>query len=169
MIANGIFMSERIYLMPVWAGCENYQIQALQSIQNNVATSVTKKDRFTSTKTLMKECGWLTVKQLMAYHSIVQLHKTNQSQKPAYLYKRISSELDHLARRTYYNYKTRQQARGELRLLPELEAKLDVSKKSWCWKASSDYFNLPVNIKRAAKIKTFKSMLKTWLKETIES
>ena len=93
-VANGIFMSKLIYMMPVWAGCENYLITALQTIQNKVARTVTKKNRFTPTKTLMKECGWLNVKQLMVYHSIVQLHKTVQSQMPEYLYKRVSSELD---------------------------------------------------------------------------
>ena len=95
-VANGIFMSKLIYMMPVWAGCENYLITALQTIQNKVARTVTKKNRLTPTKTLMKECGWLNVKQLMVYHSLLRLHKTVQSQIPEYLYKRVSTELQHL-------------------------------------------------------------------------
>ena len=29
MIANGIFISKLIYLMPVWVGCEDYLVHAL--------------------------------------------------------------------------------------------------------------------------------------------
>ena len=96
MIANGIFMSKLIYLMPVWAGCEDYLTKALQVIQNKVARSVTKRNIFTPTKTLMKECGWLTVKQLMVYHILVQIQKTIQSQTPEYLYTRVSIQLSQL-------------------------------------------------------------------------
>ena len=42
MIANGIFMSKLIYVIPLWAGCENYLINALQIIQNSAARAVTK-------------------------------------------------------------------------------------------------------------------------------
>ena len=31
MVANGIFMSKLIYVMPLWAGCENYIVKALQA------------------------------------------------------------------------------------------------------------------------------------------
>ena len=57
-LANGIFMSKLIYLMPLWAGCDDNLVKALQVLQNKVARSVTKKNRFTPTKTLMKECGF---------------------------------------------------------------------------------------------------------------
>ena len=51
------YISKLIYLMPIWAGCEDYLVKALQVTQNKVARSVTKKDKFTTTKVLMKECG----------------------------------------------------------------------------------------------------------------
>ena len=49
MVANGIFMSKLIYLMPVWMGCEDYLVNALQVCQNKVARYVTKLDRYTPT------------------------------------------------------------------------------------------------------------------------
>ena len=121
--------------MPVWAGCEDYLTRALQVIQNKVARSVTKRNTFTPTKMLMKECGWLTVKQLMVYHSLIQLHKTIKNQTPTYLYSRVTSQLSLLEEveevgRTYY-YQTRQQASGALRQLPGVEARLDLSERSW--------------------------------------
>ena len=106
-------MSKLIYLMPVWAGCEDYR--ALQVIQNKVARAGTKRDIFTPTKVLMKECGWLTVKQLMTYHSLIQLHKTIQNHTQTYLYDRVTSQLSSLDSRSNYYYKTRQQASVAMR------------------------------------------------------
>ena len=93
LIANGIFISKLIYLMPAWIGCEEYLVDALQVCQNKAARLVTKMDRFTSTKDLLKQCGWLSVKQLMIYHSLVLLHKVFQNRKPVYLYQKITAGL----------------------------------------------------------------------------
>ena len=49
MIATGIFLSKLIYLMPLWAGCEDYLVRALQVIQNKAARSITKLRIFTPT------------------------------------------------------------------------------------------------------------------------
>ena len=49
-IANGIFMSKLIYLMPLWSGCEEYLV-------NKAARTVARMNIFTPTKTLMKACG----------------------------------------------------------------------------------------------------------------
>ena len=57
LIANGIFMSKLIYLMPVWSGCEEYLVRALQVIQNKAARSVAKLSYFTPTKNILKACG----------------------------------------------------------------------------------------------------------------
>ena len=59
MIANGIFVSKLIYLMPVWIGCEDYLVNALQVFQKKVARVVTKLDRVIPTKVLMLQYGWL--------------------------------------------------------------------------------------------------------------
>ena len=91
MVANGIYMSKLIYLMPVWMGCEDYLVNALQVNLNKVARLVTKLDIFTPTRVLMQQCGWMPVKQLMAYHSLVLLHKTLQQKSPSYLYKKVTS------------------------------------------------------------------------------
>ena len=172
MIANGVFMSKLIYLMPVWAGCEDYLANALQIIQNKVARSVTKKDIFTPTQVLMKECGWLTVRQLLVYHSLIQFQKTMLQQTPAYLHQRITDQLRILETRDatsrHYNYKTKQEASGALRQLPGAEAKLDLAERSWCWRASKTYHSLPVEIKDIRKPSKFKTELKAWVKKNVE-
>ena len=164
-----MFMSKLIYLMPVWAGCEDYLTKALKVIQNKVARSVTKKDIFTPTKVLMKECGWLTVRQLMVYHSLIQVHKTIQHKTPAYLYERVTSQLSLLETGNPYYYKTRQKARGVLRQVPEAEAKLDLADRSWCWRAAKSYHNLPLSLKLESKLSKFKKELRAWVIGNIET
>ena len=67
MIANGIFCSNLISLISVWGGSPNYLIdlQKLQKLQNRAARLVTKKNIYTPIKTLLAQCGWLTVKRLI--------------------------------------------------------------------------------------------------------
>ena len=127
------------------------------------------RNMFTSTKTLIKECGWLTVKQMMVYHSLVQLHKTVQSQMPEYLFNRVSTELHHLDERRKYPYNTRQQVSGILRRLPDSEAKLDLTERSWCWRASRTYQDLPISIRKESKLRLFKNKLRTCVKENVDS
>ena len=117
----------------------------------------------------MNECGWLTVRQLMVYHSLIQVHKTIQHKTPAYLYERVTSQLSLLETGSHYFYKTRQEARGELRQVPEAEAKLDLADRSWCWRAAKSYHSLPQSIKLESKLSKFKTNLRTWVKGSIET
>ena len=91
IIADGIFISKLIYLMPAWVGCEEYLVDVLQVCQNKAARLVKKLDRFTPTRVLLRQCGWLSVKQLMVYHSLVLLRKIFQNHKPEYLYQKITA------------------------------------------------------------------------------
>ena len=75
MLADGLFMSKLIYLIPLWGGCEKFLIRALQVAQNKAARLVTNCGLYTPTKTLLKECGWLSVSQLVFYHTVVLLFK----------------------------------------------------------------------------------------------
>ena len=59
MIADGIFMSKLIYLMPLWGGCEKYLLQSVQVIQNKAARAGTRLDKNTSTEKLLNQCNWM--------------------------------------------------------------------------------------------------------------
>ena len=77
MIANGIFISKLIYLMPLWMGCEDYLVNALQVCQNKVARLVTKLDRFTPTTVILKQCGWMPVRlTTVPQHSVTPQDST---------------------------------------------------------------------------------------------
>ena len=168
-IANGIFMSKLIYLMPLWSGCEDYLVKCLQVVQNKAARTVARLNIFTPTKTLMKVCGWMSVRQLLAYHSMVLLQKTLASQTPVYLYKKLTVGGD-------FSYKTRQASScppgfsftvshpidsGAVR--QSTGSKKGLSKHGWCWNSVEMYNKLPPDIRLEKKLPNFKKRLKEWI------
>ena len=76
MIANGIFSSKLIFQISVWGGAESYLLDALQIVQNKAARFVARGERFTPVIDLLKQCGWLSVRQLAFYHSVLLIKKT---------------------------------------------------------------------------------------------
>ena len=85
MIADGLFISKLSYLISVWGGCEGYLARSLQVIQNRVARVVTKKPWSTPVKLLLSECGWLSVRQLAMYHTVVLVFKVLKTGTPSYI------------------------------------------------------------------------------------
>ena len=164
-IANGIFMSKLIYLMPVWIGCDRYLINSLQVCQNKAARLVTKLDRFTSTKELMRQCGWMTVQQLLIFHSLVLLHKTIKQKKPTFLYQKVTSSSGQPNTRQTASTTAALEAAG-LPKQPSVETcDLELSRNSWCWASVSWYNQLPIGILSEQKTARFKTRLKDWVQK----
>ena len=154
-MADGLFMSKLIYLIPAWGGCEAFLVKSLQVVQNKVARSVTKLDKFTSTKNLLGACSWMSVRQLVSYHSVVQLKKTLHHKAPAYLYKKVTTG-------GTYPYGTRLAASGQLRQCDTSNPK-DLTKLGWCYRAVEEYNKLPPDVRLESRLPTFKRKLKTWV------
>ena len=156
MLADGIFMSKLSYLIALWGGCGIILRKTLQIIQNKVARVVTKLDWSTSAAVLLNQVGWLSVNQLIFYHSVLQVYKVNKTQTPKYLDSMFSWT---------YNYNTRQAVGGVIRLVGK--PKLDVTKNSFRWRAANQYNQLPAEIRRCQTLESFKSNAKTWIKENV--
>ena len=157
LIANGIFMSKLLYLIPLWGGSAKYLIRVLQVLQNKAARAVTKLDWFTPTSELLKQCGWVSVNQLSIYHSVVQVFKVLQDKSPKYLHSMFT---------TPYGYKTREADSGKIRHRrgPELE----ISPDCFRWR-SADFFNsLPAHIRNSSSLQIFKQSAKDWIKQNID-
>ena len=84
MIANGAIMSKFLYPLQLWSGCPNYLLNLLQILQNRSARLVSNKDRYTPVKELLSSCGWLSIRQLVAFHRVLLLYKVNYDRKPKY-------------------------------------------------------------------------------------
>ena len=85
-IVEGIFNSVLIYCLPVFGGCGKLGIDSLQIMQNKAARLVTNKGLRTSRSELFAEVGWMTIRQLIFYHTALCTFRIKKSQEPEYLY-----------------------------------------------------------------------------------
>ena len=92
MIANGIFCSKLIFQISLWGGTEDYLLQSLQVVQNKAARFVARKGKYTPVAELLLQCGWLSIRQLVFYHSVILIHKTKLTSAPQYIYSKLSTQ-----------------------------------------------------------------------------
>ena len=156
MVADGIFMSKLIYLIALWGGSAKYILAALQKAQNRAARVVTKLDWGTSTADLLNQCGWLSVHQLVVYHSVVLVYKILKNESPSFLFSMFSAK---------YSYKTKQARTGQIKHTRDLE--LEMTKDSFRWRASDAYNELPQEIRNIETLPMFKKTVKDWIRKNI--
>ena len=161
MIANGLFMSKLIYLLPVWGGAGTGLMRMLQVVQNTAARYVTRSSWYTPSTDLMKSCNWMSMKQLSAYHSLVITHKTLLSKEPQYLYDKFNN--------TQYPCNTRLSANNSIRIDGSFNADLSLTLSSFRWRSSGLYNTLPVGLRAQTRVSGFKSDLKGWVKQNIDT
>ena len=155
MAANGAFISILAYLIPLWGGTEGYLVRALQVLQNRAARCVTKLGWYTPTRKLLKQCNWLSVKQLIVYHTVLHVHRIVKCGSPLYLSDRLVSN---------YFYRTRQAAGGGVRWLGENAGELSLVLSSFLGQATTMYNSVPAEIRQSTSFPMFKNKLKTWIK-----
>ena len=158
MVGNGIFMSKLIYLIPLWGGTTGQILRMLQTVQNRAARCITKNGPYTSTKNLLAQCNWMSVEQLVAYHSIIAVHKILCLKKPKYLYDNLRSS---------YPRCTRLASSGAIRMDEKFTADLSLTQSSFRWRGSHLYNEIPAELRMETNISKFKARLKIWIKGSI--
>ena len=63
-------MSRLLYLITHWGNTNDTTVTKAQRTQNYAARFVTGQRRTTSSKKLLKECGWLSIREHTEYYSI---------------------------------------------------------------------------------------------------
>ena len=81
-ITQGIFNSVLVYCLPLFGGCSKGQLGDLQVLQNKAAHIVTRSPPLTARNNMFDQLDWLTVNQLIAYHTVFKLRS---SREPEYL------------------------------------------------------------------------------------
>ena len=146
-------MSKLSYLIPLWAGCEHYLLQALQRIQNKAARVVTRSSL--STAEHLAQCGWLSVRQLAVYQTCILVFKVLEQKSPQYLYGMFSAE---------YRRETRLELKADADT-PDL----DLMVNSFRWRALREYNQLPAELRKVNSLKSFKPSLWKWIRSNIIS
>ena len=147
-------------MIPLWSGCQEFLIKALQVCQNKTARVVAQKDFSTPISQLLKECGWRSVRQEMYYHTILQVHKTMTTYAPAYLYNKLTDDGD-------YHCDTRQARSSSIRMGSSFQTKLGLAKDSFRWRGATWYEAVAQSIRNEVKLRKFKRKLNMWVKDNI--
>ena len=158
MAANGAFMSVLIYLIPLWGGTEEYLLNGLQVLQNRAARCVTKQNWFTPTRRLMDQCNWMSVRQLVQYHSILQVHKAILAGTPLYLSRKFVTD---------HPYPTRQATSGSIRQTSDTAGHSSLAQKSFFGRAHLTYNGMSADIRATRTLPAFKKKLKSWITANI--
>ena len=155
MIGSGLIMSTLSYIIQVYGGCSNYLINMLQVQQNTAARHITKLPWMTSTKTLLTQCNWLSVRQLIEYHSLILFHKALVTEKPDYIYKKIKTR----ARET--------RTADYLTVVETRNLKTATASKSFIPRTITSWNSLPLAIREIRLKHQFKTKLRAFIKENI--
>ena len=75
LLANGLFLSKLLYLLPMWGGLQKRDAKKIQILLNKCARMVLGASRKTRTRSLMERCGWLYFSELVNFHSLVLMYK----------------------------------------------------------------------------------------------
>ena len=147
-ITEGMFTSVLVYCLPLFSGCDKFEMESLQVMQNKAARLVTRMGLRTSRQTIFNQVEWLTVNQLSFYHSALCTYRIRQSKEPEYLCSIMNRN-----------------NRANRIIIPNTD--LTLAKQSYCFRGSAQWNSLPENIRNNCKISNFKSLLKKWIQQNV--
>ena len=161
-VCSSLVISRILYMLPIFGGAPEYMLEALQKKQNEAMRLVTRRKwgergKLLSTKELLKQCNYLSVRQMVYYFSVATVHKTLKQEAPVYLHDMLCKTLNSGVK---HRYPTRTAGK---RLVAE--ASLSIANSSFRWRASTQFAALPAEIKEDQNTQSFLTKLK---KHTIE-
>ena len=155
MLASGTYLAKLVYLIQLWGGTSENFLNALQVTQNKVMKIVTKSSWFTPTRLLLRQCNWLSVRQLVSYHTALSTHKIATTGLPQYHAEKMCSSHSHNTRAT-------------VKFAEKFTGKQSLTANSFCYRGATQYNRLPLEITQIANEVTFKKKLKEWIKRNIQ-
>ena len=124
------------------------QVKELQIFQNKAARIVCQAPPRANRASMFKKLSWMTVNQLVSYHSLLTVFKIRSSGEPEYLAKKLKYE-----------------NRLEKIIIPNTS--LSLAKQSFIFRASQQWNDLPTSIRKTCKIGYFKTELRKFVFSSI--
>ena len=140
-VAEGIFTSVLVYCIPVWGACEKKDLGDLQVLQNIAAQHVLRLPRRSSRNMMYDELGWMTVCQLVFYHTMLLVYRIRKSGEPEYLAEKFKNE----------NF------RGNI-ITPK--TRLTIVKNSFTFRGAYGWCSLPHSLRSLENSDAFKKQLR---------
>ena len=149
-IVEGVFNSVLCYCLPLFGGLDNSEVHSLQVQQNKAAQIVLRLPSRHNREYMFNQLGWLTVNQLIVYHTSITVYRIRQNKEPEYL-------ADILGRTSRL---------GENIIIVE-NIKLGLARKSFTNRGAVQWNKLPASLRSEPKLGPFKKSLKKWILENI--
>ena len=171
----GIFTSKLCYCITVWGGVWNLpgdmrdettrstsiakeDIRKLQVLQNKCMRMLTNMDRDTATSTLLHRTKFLSVHQMIAQHTAVQVFNVFKNRLPLYHYQRLFTDIDETR-----NMDIRSRSSNPTRV----DFNVSLGRSSFFYRGSRIWSALPLYIKTAPTLQAFKTRCKRWTMNNI--
>ena len=133
----------------MYGGCEQRDINALQVMQNKAARIASNSSVMVPRTQMFDQLQWMTVRQLIYYHTALTTFRIRSSQEPEYL----NSIL------------TRENMRGNI-IIPNVT--LELARQSFTYRGATQWNNIPQNIRSIDVPSRFKARLKKWVFENVD-
>ena len=147
-ITEGIFNSVLVYCLPLYGGSDRRDVKDIQILQNKAAQIVCHAPPRANRNQLFNTLGWMTVNQLITYHTLITVFKIRNSKEPEYLASILTTD-----------------SRTGRIFLPNFE--LGLAQKSFTYRGAGQWNSLPESLRKITKISLFKKNLKVWIIENI--
>ena len=148
-IVQGVFNSVLCYCLPLFGGCNICEIKALQVQQNRAARIVLNLPPRTNRDYMFDKLGWMTVRQLISYHTLITVFRIRKSQEPEYLYGALGRD-------------------NKFGNIIVENNNLGLYKSSFVPRGSVLWNKLPKELKNMKKVGVFKNGLRKWVAENVE-
>ena len=117
-------------------------------LQNKAARIVNHSPLRERRAKMYDDLGWLTVKQLILYHTVLSVYRIRSSQEPEYLASILSRDNPY----------------GKIIIS---QTNLSLYRKSFGYRGVSNWNTLPHHIRQITAIGAFKRELKAWIKKEV--
>ena len=172
MTTSGIFYSKLVYCLPVFGnvfGLEKYKetcskslsfttsdCRKLQVIQNSVNRLLTGARYDTPTVELLSKTNSMSIHQMVAYHTLVMVHKVVNTGKPSYLADRLKMKVRRGLRE-----------QGDM-MLAQSDQTLSVSRGGFVYRGGKLFNMLDMTLREEKSLKKFKEGARIWTKKNIQ-
>ena len=153
LLANALVSSSRFdYCNSLLSGIAETDLTKLQHVLNCLARVVTKSPPFTDSVPLLRSLYWLPVKYRVHFSICLLTYKALHEEQPVYLRSLIAISLPSCSLRSN---------RGITLSIPRINTNTGARAFSSC--APSLWNNLPLSVRSAASVATYRRCLKTYL------
>ena len=123
-------------------------VKDIQVLQNKAAQIVCHAPPRAKRSQMFDTLGWMTVNQLVSYHTLITIFKIRNSSEPEYLARFLKDD-----------------SRTGRLIIPNID--LGLARKSFTFRGADQWNLLPCSLRTTSKIGEFKKKLRKWIMDNI--